>query len=350
MIDIFNNSVDTERFSMTDVYNTIVNSEKYNKIQKKIVEKFSDSETKDIFKSIIRFSFYIEPVKVPKIESTKFTVRWSERLTDDFRFSSFDNCTKIFDKLLEQFISDTEIERNKQLIQLILHHSLISYELNIDYINRITNNSIHSIDNIAFFWGQLTSQVYSLRKYLLNPNNHNYIVFFKAVYEKIAVKSFLTDRVLTGLHKTNREKRWECHTESVHFALRKECLSIENKLIKQICDFQNFPTDLKRILIKNNIIESTNEVTKCPITLEPISFTAFNDEVLNPVHGKSTVQVGHNHPLKSTLENQFSGHTADNISWISSVGNRIQGELSVDETRDLILKIIENYKKAGFVD
>jgi hypothetical protein len=32
------------------------------------------------------------------------------------------------------------------------------------------------------------------------------------------------------------------------------------------------------------------------------------------------------------------------------VGNRIQGELSVEETRELILRIIENYRNAGIVD
>ena len=160
----------------------------------------------------------------------------------------------------------------------------------------------------------------------------------------------MTDRVLTGAHKTNREKRWECHPGSVHFALRKECLEIESKLIKQICHFEGFPAELRTLLSDNHIIVFANEITKCPITLDPIPFTKFQEEILHPVHGKSSFQVGHLHPLKSVEENEFTGHTADNISWISSEGNRIQGELSVEETRELILRIIANYRQAGLVD
>lgn len=210
--------------------------------------------------------------------------------------------------------------------------------------------SIHTIDNISFFWGDGVKQVYLFRQNLLNPNNHNYINFFSETYNKIAVKSFLTDRVLTGSYKTNREKRWECHPSSVHFALRKECLEIEAKLIKQICHFDGFPSELRKLLTDKNIINFSNEITKCPITLDPLSFEKFQNGVLNPVMGKSAFQVGHLHPLKSIEDNEFSGHTADNISWISLEGNRIQGELSVEETRELILRIITNYKAAGIID
>lgn len=49
-------------------------------------------------------------------------------------------------------------------------------------------------------------------------------------------------------------------------------------------------------------------------------------------------------------DSKYAGHTANNISWISSEGNRIQGELSVDETRELIFRIIANYKAAKIID
>ncbi|WP_133054650.1 hypothetical protein, partial [Niastella populi] len=170
-------------------------------------------------------------------------------------------------------------------------------------------------------------KTYLLRKYLLNSKNHKYIAFFREMYNKVATKSFLTDRVLTGLHKTNREKRWECHPQSVHFAMRKECLAIELKLIEQICHLVDFPSDLKALLEENQIVNFKQEITKCPITLEPLLFEKFNDELINPTHGKASIQVGHIHPLKAG-ENAISGHTANNISWISSIGNRIQGDLS----------------------
>lgn len=40
-----------------------------------------------------------------------------------------------------------------------------------------------------------------------------------------------------------------------------------------------------------------------------------------------------------------SGHTAKNISWVSANGNRIQGSLSLDETRAMIKQIAANYTR-----
>lgn len=350
MKKLFDGSVDTDRFSITGVYTSVFGRKKYKGFVSNLERHFTPSITKHILQALIRFSFYIEPVKQPKIESTKFAVRWTETLENDPRQCLYNHCVEIFDQMLNDLVTQLGNENNRNLLGIIANHTLVSYELNIDYINRIQDGSIHTIDNIAFYWGDVPNHVYSLRQYLLNPTNHNHINFFSETYSKIAVKSFLTDRVLTGVHKTNREKRWECHPCSVHFALRKECLDIESKLIKQICHFEGFPAELRRLLTDNNIIIFSNEITKCPITLDTISFEKYQNEILNPIHGKSSFQIGHLHPLKSLEANEFTGHTADNISWISSEGNRIQGELSIEETRELILRIIANYRTAGLID
>lgn len=350
MIEIFNDSVNSERFSMAPVTTGVFNDTEFTTFKTQIEEHFTSQQTKKILQAVLRFAFFIEPVKQPKIETTKFEVRWAGSLSEDPRYCAYEDCLLIFRKLLNDVIDQLNNEENKSLLKIIVNHSLTAYELNIGYINRIQNGSIHTIENVSFFWGNEIKQVYQLRQYLLNPNNHNYIDFFKETYSKIAVKSFLTDRVLTGLHKTNREKRWECHPNSVHFALRNECLAIESKLIKQICHFDGFPIELRELLTEHNVIIFNNEVTKCPVTLAPLSFERFQNEVLNPIQGKSSFQVGHLHPLKSLDENEYSGHTADNISWISSEGNRIQGELSVEETRELILRIVENYRNEGIID
>ncbi|MDP3001933.1 MAG: hypothetical protein Q8N38_02245 [Bacteroidales bacterium] len=347
---LFDDSVDSERFGMANVFSVVFGEGSYIGILKELESHFKPSIAKHILQSITRFSFYIEPVKQPKIESTKFAVRWSETLNYDPRQCSFEDCLAIFEKLIKELLSNITVEENINLLRIISNHTLIAYELNIDYITRIQHKSIHTIDNIGFFWGDVFNQVYSLRKYLLNPHNHSFIGFFSETYGKIAVKSFLTDRVLTGAHKTNREKRWECHPDSVHFALRKDCLAIEAKLINQICHFEGFPQELKELLTKDNVITFNDDVTRCPITLDPISFDKFHNEILHPTHGKSSFQVGHLHPLKSIEENAFSGHSKENISWISSEGNRIQGELSVHETRELIFRIISNYRSAGLID
>lgn len=348
MRDIIDKSIVLARFSMNDVYEFVFSQPQYKAYHDKLITTFP-KELQSILRALIRFAFYIEPVKQPTIDSTKFSVRWNSRLNDDPRFCSYETCVAIFDKLLSDLVEVVSENSKVDTLKLVVSHSLVPYEINIDYKERMTEN-IHSVENISFFWDEEARQTYLLRKYLLNPKNHGYIDFFSETYRKIATKSFLTDRVLTGDYKTNREKRWECHPGSVHFALRKECLAIELKLVGQICHFEGFPRDLRELLTKENVVTFTDDVTKCPITLEPILFTNFNQEVLNPTHGKATVQVGHIHPLKAVGENITSGHTADNISWISSVGNRIQGELSVDETRELIFRIIANYKNAGLID
>lgn len=350
MKQLFDDSIDTERFSMASVNAAVFGSVRYLHFKEKFEEYFSPQISKKILQALIRFAFYIEPVKQPKIETTKFTVRWSASLENDPRQCSYENCVLIFDKLLNDLSAYLEDEEKRTMLEIIANNSLVSYELNIDYIERIENTSIHNVENISFFWENAIRQVYLLRRYLLDSGNHDYVMFFSQTYDKIAVKSFLTDRVLTGIHKTNREKRWECHPGSVHFALRRECLAIEVKLIKQICHLDGFPVELRTLLSDNNVIIFSDEITKCPITLDLLSFEKFQNEVLNPVMGKSSFQVGHLHPLKSIEENLCSGHTADNISWISFEGNRIQGDLSVEETRSLILRIIDNYKAAGIIE
>jgi hypothetical protein len=185
--------------------------------------------------------------------------------------------------------------------------------------------------------------------------------FFKAAYSKIVVKSHLTDRVLTGGHKTNREKRWETHPGSVHFALRRDCLEIELALISQLCYFADFPPDLQqhleemgllslKQLQESGLIFGSERLSRCPITLEPLSFVEFREELLSPRHGKAAYQVGHIHPLKAASDNPYMGHTGKNISWISAQGNRIQGEYSVSETRELIIRISKNYQTAGLIN
>ena len=55
--------------------------------------------------SIIRNTFLIELVKVPKIETTKFRVRWCEQLENDPRYCSFEECQEIAIDLLTSLIS-----------------------------------------------------------------------------------------------------------------------------------------------------------------------------------------------------------------------------------------------------
>ncbi len=110
------------------------------------------------------------------------------------------------------------------------------------------------------------------------------------------------------------------------------------RLITQLRAFDGFPRRFREILQDEGVLPTRLEMFRCPINLEPLSFEAFQTELLNPTHGKSTSQVGHLNPLKlEATAAEYPGHTADNISWISEHGNRIQGSLSLKDVRSLLI-------------
>lgn len=352
MKQLFENSVANDRFNLNIVYQDIFiqhfsNKEPFQTLKASLEELIGLNESKKIIKGLIRYAFYIEPVKKPKIETTKFAIRWADELTGDPRFASYENCSLIFTNLFQNLINELSSNNdNIELIKLMINNSNVSYEIPIDYIDS-NSNPIHANGNIAWCWGELPMTVVMLRKYLTDSTKHEYSSFFRGVYNKIKTKTYLTDRVLTGAHKTNREKRWECHPNSVHFALRKVAWEIELNLMIQVCHFEGFPQELRKLLTNENVLVFKNKVVKCPITFEPLSFQLFKDEIENKTHGKSDFQVGHMNPLKADASENAIGHSSENISWISEQGNRIQGSNSVNFIRTLIIKIYKNYRASG---
>jgi hypothetical protein len=301
-----------------------------------------------VYQSVIRFAFLIELVKAPKIETTKFEVRWASRLGEsDPRYASYEECFQILQTImavLEEKVHDRDC---RDLLRSFQSHHLLPYEIPLDYTCREAVAHIHRPDNVIWIGDDPVKKAVRLRSFLLDKESNPYSRLFALAYEKVKVKTYLTDRVLTGPHKTNREKRWETHPASVHFALRHTCLEIEVALIDQLCHFQDFPVDLKGKIADTRMLSLSDEPFRCPITMEPLSFTEFEREVRDPEHGKASFQVGHLNPLKSLSNEAHSGHNAHNISWISSEGNRIQGSLSLEDTRSLIQRIYRNYQRFG---
>jgi hypothetical protein len=353
MKEIFKKYTEVERFSINDIYinifeNILLQEDRYKELFDFINFKLGNRYAKKLVKGVLRISFFIEPVKKPKIETTKFSLRWSIELSSDPRFASYDDCLDIFDKLLSDLLVDLEVVDNINLIKLMQDNTLVSYETPIDYL-QCDSTRIHRIDNISWVWGEIPQKTISLRNYLRDEEKHEFANIFTGVYSKIKVKTYLTDRVLTGKYKTNREKRWECHPESVHFALRKDAWMIEYKLVSQLCNFKDFPADLRLIMQEDGIMVFNDDFSRCPITYEPLDFSKLKDEILNTTHGKSSFQVGHMHPLKAGESDHYSGHTSDNISWISDEGNRIQGSNSVEFTHSQIAQIYDRYKEFGII-
>jgi hypothetical protein len=301
-----------------------------------------------LIKGVLRAIFLIELVKVPKIETTKFEVRWTSRLEPtDPRYASFDDCTRILDQVMGDLEEALDNQANRELLQLFQVRSLLPYEIPLDYRERRTEGQLHCPGNMFWVFDEVPSQALRVRAFLLDASVNPFADLFGEVYEKIKVKTYLTDRVLTGDHKTNREKRWETHPASVHFALRRTCLEIEHTLVSQLCHFEGFPADLLERIQDAGLITPLDHPFRCPITMEALSFAELEREVRDPEHGKASFQVGHLNPLKSGNDDPRSGHTAQNISWISFEGNRIQGNLSLEETRAMIRRIHANYEQSG---
>lgn len=295
---------------------------------------------------VIRTAFLIEPVVLPAAKTTRFKTRWGLP-GEDPRWASPEDCLATARVIIGQLGELAGDAQGRLILEGLAKRSMVAYELPVGYRER--RLPIHRADNFVVFPEELLRHVAGFRLLLLDPENPLHGVFTEA-YGKISVKTYLTDRALTGSHKSNREKRWEAHPDSVQFALRDTCLAIELVLVNEMCHFEGFPEDLHALLAREDLLLPTETPARCPVTLLPLSFQEFADEVMAPEQGRSAFQVGHLDPLKVEGNVWTNGHRPDNIGWISASGNRIQGSLSAEETREMLKRIWRAYAEAGLLD
>ena len=352
---IFETATNLKNFSINlpleHCLDVLKNNSKYSKLDEVLDSRIEKKEL--LIKNLIRCVFFIEPVN-KDITSTKFTYRWLEDSASFFsfkqndpRWQEFDECIEIFLDLIKK-ITSTISDENINLLNKFLSLKVkgAAYELPLDYKD-ISLDKIHQSENLNWIIEDIEDLIY-LRKIIygsdeefeITLDNTSFTTSLKEIYQesmkKIKVKTYLTDRAQTGVYQTNREKRWECHSNSVQFATRKDCFEIESHLVKQILKFEGFPINM---ISQNKDFGLEDEITRCPVTLEKFKYHQFVSEIKDPTHGVSLFQVGHLNPLKSS-----GGHIKENISWISNDGNRIQGSLSLSKTREMIKKISENMK------
>lgn len=349
----FEQAVRNARFSLARLTDTIVANDKVaGDALKTCAKVLTAGQARKLIQRIVRSCFLIEPVN-RDITSTKFACRWEHRPNDFFDFgqqgdprsASFNSCVELFANLLEELPNLISDEGKKDNLILWLRNNIIAHEAPIDYINDLAN-PMHASNNVAWIFNDISARTVGLRAFLKSQPEPFDAIASTILNGKISVKTYLTDRAQTGLHQTNREKRWECHPNSVQFAKRQVAWEIELELLQQLFYFDGFPEALRDKALEQGILKERSDVTRCPITQEPLLFEEISAEALNPTHGRSKFQVGHLNPLKAVgRQNPQAGHTAANISWISLDGNRIQGHLSLDETRKLIRKIGQNYDK-----
>lgn len=302
-----------------------------------------------IGQAILRNAFFIELVN-DSITSTKFQVRWTPRLVSDPRHATYEECLEICRTLVGDLLEAWNDPQKRKLVRLFWRYRVLPYEAPIDYLRlpQSQHDGMHKSSDIGWFWDETYHRTLGLRQFLLdNSTNPRSALFKKIINDKVKVKTYLTDRVLTGEHKTNREKRWETHPASVHFAFRRACLGVEQELMLQLCRFEGFPSDLLEHLRAKELVPPDTEVFRCPITRDILPFEELAAEMETPYHGKSGFQVGHLNPLKAITDEPSLGHTRLNVSWISYDGNRIQGSLPVSEVRTLLRRISANYSELG---
>lgn len=304
-----------------------------------IKRKLNASQYKAFCRSIVRNAFLIEPVN-DTVTSTKVEARWSNRLIDDVRFASYDMCMHILEKILQKMANLSTADFD--ILKEFFGYTVIPYELPVDYIDRYAI-PIHTVENIDLFLDEVVRKCIQMRRFVCDATKNPAAGVFQAILnDKIKVKTYLTDRAQTGEHKTNREKRWETHPRSVQYALRRDCMRIETKLLLQVAMFEGCDARLVSNMQEALLLPTQFSFCRCPITGDNIQYQEFKNDVLHPTHGKSAFQVGHLNPLKSMDTTGFFGHTADNISWISENGNRIQGSLSIAEVDALLRRIYAN--------
>jgi hypothetical protein len=352
--------LESDRFNMNALYKSvwplIETDSNFAANLATLKEALSDQDYKLLGNAILRNVFLIEPM-MTRGGATKMRVRWLTALENDQRYCSFDDCSEITNDIITELAS-VWLQQAELLetLTLSLNVRMVSHDICLDYVNLIEKmdkeTRIHRRSNLAPISTPAILGTLKLRKILTDPATSPDAAFFKTVLdEKIKVKAYLTDRVQTGEHQTNREKRWETHPHSVHFATRQMAMAIEHKLVTQICAFEDFPEASQRLLQAQGVLPTEIEPFRCPVTLDPISYTKFRKELFDPVHGKSSFQVAHLNPLKlGDPENEASGQMAENISWMSADGNRIQGHLSLNDTRALLQRIAKNYEDLGLVE
>lgn len=343
----FEEGVSSASFSMTSLVRGIdaLNFGPVTKHRSFLEQTLGTRIARYVYRGLLRTSFLIETV-LTRGGATKISVRWTPLLVQDIRYATFEECYRTFEKLLTQLSIALADERHQLLLSGFAAQKLVSYELPVDYREKRIDRSIHEVDNLEWDWSPLPSQIIRLRRLLRTVAINPYADVFITAYSKIGVKTYLTDRAQTGDYQTNREKRWESHPKGFQFALRRDCWGVEVALMNQICHFAGFPTDLFQQLELEGALIPIATPYRCPITLEPMSFEDFQTEIMAPEHGKARFQVGHLNPLRASGQTT-SGHTATNIGWITADGNRIQGHLTLNETRALLQRIAANYQDSG---
>jgi hypothetical protein len=224
--------------------------------------------------------------------------------------------------------------------QALLQSSRIGRsELNVDYVAGAGNGNLLEPSNLR--WIKPPYYLYALRKAVLDATQ------LDSLLEKIQTKSYLTDRRQTGDDAGNRVRRWEISPQDPQFAFYRECIRIEAKLLAQIFEMAGaprapFPEDTLNEIYVFTRSNATPGDLRCPVSGQIIGYHEFLEKVEKRVHGKSPYQVAHLTPLADV--GGEGKHVVENISWITELGNRVQGYDSIEKIVEEIFAMATYHK------
>ena len=306
---------------------------------------------------LVRFSFLIELTNLT-VGSTKMKSRWLpgrilmpqpdsfEPVQGTFepgrdpRAATFNECASIFTEscniVCDSVARDPSL---KVLLQEVNTLRRVPYEFPLSYLEH-DKNPVHKSENVRWIVNDDLRWLLKARRILRNASGTTKAVIREIEKAKFQVKLYKTDRALTGKDKTNRARRWEVLAGDFQHSPLEECWSAERKLTSDLVNFQGFPAALKNRFVEQDLIGADAPPTLCPVTFEPLSFDKLAEAVTNATMGRSEYQIGHLHPLK-----RDGKHDGTNICWQSADGNRIQGDLTIEETILLLDQITERLGK-----
>lgn len=268
--------------------------------------------------------------------------RWTLPVADP-RWASFDSCSVILEEVLAMLVGAlADADQLAALTRALANP--ISWGLPLDH----KAPGDHKPNGFKWVWTAASPAVLA-REFFLGPHETvgDEAEVFKRLYNKVILLAHRTGRALTGDFPTNRELRWEARPDGPQFGSHEACLRLESKLILQVALFEGFPEEPREALAAMDLIDVGRVPLRCPITMQPMNYQEFRQELLERESGRSNYQLGHIHPLAAE---GGAGHSAANATWILADGNRMQGHLTVEATRKLIRETAERYDEHGLGD
>ena len=320
---------------------------------------FSNEDFPAIITSLVRFSFLIEltnlsvgstkmktrrlpgKIKMPQPDSFE-PIDGTFEPGNDPRSATFEECVQVFTRACNIVCDQVDQDFSLRVVLRDLReNSRVPYEFPFSYLDH-SQTPVHTSSNLKWTVNDDLKWLLKARSVLRSATGTTGQAIGAIEKSKIEVKLFKTDRALTGKDKTNRAKRWEVLAGDFQHSSLEECWSAEKKLTTDLVNFTGFPPPLRGEFVRQGLIDPDAATTLCPVTLEPLNFDDLAQAVLNTTIGISQYQIGHLLPLK-----RDGRHDGGNICWQSANGNRIQGDLSMEETYQLLDEIAARRARAS---